>query len=454
MIEGTLAQAARTMRGTLSGADGYFSGASTDTRTIRAGELFFALQGPNFDGNRFVAVAADKDAAAAVVNALTGTTVPQILVNDARLAFGRLAADWRRHMPAKVIGITGSNGKTTLKELVRSCLSLTAKTLATEGNLNNDIGVPTMLSRLSAEYRFAVIEMGANHPGEIAYLAQITAADVVAITNAGPAHLEGFGSVDGVANAKGEILENPLRPACAVLNADDDYFSYWLSKVQDTEVITFGLTEDAMIRASDIEAADDGARFLLHLKQESIAVELPLAGRHNVVNACAAAAIVTALGLSADQIKAGLECVRPVAGRLRPIKTPAGFIIYDDSYNANPQSVIAAAGFVASQGQDAWLVLGDMGELGNATEALHASVGQAAKQLGVSRLLATGVLTRHTVSAFGAGGQWFGSVDELVDELRRTLKPGYRVLVKGSRSARMERVVEALHAPAEAAGAH
>jgi UDP-N-acetylmuramoyl-tripeptide--D-alanyl-D-alanine ligase len=454
MIEGTLAQAARTMHGKLVGADGRFAGASTDTRTIRSGELFFALQGPNFDANRFVAVAADKDAAAAVVNTETGSAIPEIVVDDARIAFGRLAADWRRRMPARVVGITGSNGKTTLKELVRSCLSLTAPTLATEGNLNNDIGVPTMLSRLSQQHRYAVIEMGANHPGEIACLARMTAADVVAITNAGPAHLEGFGSVEGVAKAKGEILENPLRPSCAVLNADDAFFSYWLSKVPDTEVITFGLAEGATIRATAIETTADGSRFLLHLRQESIAVDLPLAGQHNVVNACAAAAIVTALGLPADCIKSGLEAVRPVSGRLQPIRTPAGFIIYDDSYNANPQSVIAAAGFVASQGKDAWLVLGDMGELGNATESLHASVGQAAKQLGVSRLLATGVLTRHTVSAFGAGGQWFDSVDELVDELRRTLKPGHRVLVKGSRSARMERVVEALHAPAEAAGAH
>lgn len=454
MMEGTLLQAAQIMRGVLHGLDGHFSGLSTDTRTVRSGELFFALQGPNFDGRQFVPVAADKNAAAAVVNTKTGSAIAQIVVDDSRLALGRLAADWRRRMPATVVGITGSNGKTTLKELVTSCLSMSASTLATEGNLNNDIGVPTMLSRIAGSHRFAVIEMGANHVGEIAYLAGITAADIVAITNAGPAHLEGFGSIEGVARAKGEILENVVRPAIAVLNADDKYFDYWRSRVTDTDVITFGLGENAMVRASDISPSDFGSRFVLHLKGESTPVTLRLAGRHNVVNACAAAAIASGLGLSLAMIRQGLEAVQPVSGRLQPIKTPAGYVIYNDSYNANPQSVIAAANFLAGQGGDTCLVLGDMGELGARSPELHAAVGNAAKQLGIKRLFATGVLSQHTVGAFGEGGQWFSSVAELVDELRNVLTPECRVLVKGSRSARMERVVDALHPPAAATGAH
>lgn len=378
----------------------------------------------------------------------------QIVVDDSRLALGQLAADWRQRMPATVVGITGSNGKTTLKELVTSCLSHSARTLATQGNLNNDIGVPTMLSRISASHRFAVIEMGANHAGEIAYLAGITAADVVAITNAGPAHLEGFGSVEGVAKAKGEILDNPVRPAIAVLNADDKYFDYWRSRVTDTQVITFGLGENAMVRASDIQPSDFGSQFVLHLQGVSVPVTLRLAGRHNVINACAAAAIASGLGLSAAMIRQGLEAVQPVSGRLQPVKTQAGYVIYNDSYNANPQSVIAAANFLAGQEGDTWLILGDMGELGARSPELHATVGKAAKQLGIKRLFATGALSQHTVAAFGDGGKWFGSVAELVAELRNVLTPECRVLVKGSRSARMERVVDALHPTATVTGAH
>jgi UDP-N-acetylmuramoyl-tripeptide--D-alanyl-D-alanine ligase len=454
MIEGGLARAAQTMQGVLHGGDRAFSGISTDTRTIRAGELFFALQGPNFDGNRFVGIAREQNAAGAVVDRVTESAIAQIVVDNPRLALGRLAAEWRRSLPVTVIGITGSNGKTTLKELVTSCLSLSSRTLATEGNLNNDIGVPTMLARLSIEHRFAVIELGANHAGEIAYLATLANADVVAITNAGPAHLEGFGSVQGVAKAKGEILENAVRPAFAILNADDEFFDYWLSKTADIEVISFAIEADAMVRARSIESAGNVSRFRLDLGQESISVSLPLAGRHNVANACAAAAIAMALGLPAAVIQQGLESARPVGGRLQPIRTPAGYVIYNDSYNANPQSVIAAARFLAEQGGDTWLVLGDMGELGPDSAAMHGNIGREACQLGVRRLLATGTLSRHTVTAFGAGAQWFESVDSLIDALQQALTRDSRVLVKGSRASRMERVVDALHAPTAASGAH
>lgn len=450
MINGTLAHAAKIVRGTLRGADRDFHGISTDSRTVCTGELFFALQGPNFDGNQFASVAAGKNASGSVVSKTVESRGAQILVEDSRRALGQLAADWRRKMPATMVGITGSNGKTTLKELVTSCLSQVASTLATQGNLNNDIGVPTMLARLSAEHRYAVIEMGANHAGEIAWLAEITEADVVVITNAGPAHLEGFGSIQGVAKAKGEILETPRRPSAAILNADDEYFEYWSSKVTDIDVISFGLDSDATVRASDIEVTRAGSRFNLHIQNDVVTVNLPLAGRHNVGNACAAAAVATALELSPAMILRGLESAQPVSGRLQPMQSSAGYIVYNDSYNANPQSVMAAAKMLAGHGSDAWLVLGDMGELGVDAVALHSNVGRDAKDLGIRQLFATGELSKHTVSAFGDGARWFGSVEQLVVELQSALTPGSTVLVKGSRSAKMERVVQALLATATA----
>jgi UDP-N-acetylmuramoyl-tripeptide--D-alanyl-D-alanine ligase len=453
VIHGTLEKAAQIMAGTLKGGDREFCGISTDTRSIHAGELFFALQGPNFDGNRFVSVAADRDAAASIVNRSAEPGSARIVVEDTRRALGRLAADWRRTMPATIVGITGSNGKTTLKTLVASCLSQSASTLATQGNLNNDIGVPTMLARLSAEHRYAVIEMGANRAGEIAWLAEITGADVVVITNAAPAHLEGFGSVEGVAKAKGEILDNPMRPSVAVLNADDKYFSFWSAKVSDIDVISFGLDSDATVRASDIETTDAGSRFNLQIRNDITSVNLPLPGRHNVGNACAAAAVATALELPVLTIKRGLESVQPVNGRLQPVRSPAGYIVYNDSYNANPQSVIAAAKFLAGRSDDTWLILGDMGELGVDAVALHSAVGREARQLGIKRLYATGNLSKNTVRAFGDGARWFDSIDELLVAVQQALTPSSTVLIKGSRSARMERVVDALLAP-PAAGVH
>lgn len=452
MIQSTLAHAAESMHGTLHGSDTRFHGVSTDTRTLSSGELFVALQGPNFDGAAFLKQAAERQAAAAVVAEPVETGIPSITVDDTRLALGRLAAGWRRQMPATVVGITGSNGKTTLKELIASCLSQSDKTLATHGNLNNDIGMPLMLLKLSDEHRYAVIEMGANHAGEIAYLSSLAVPAVVAITNAGPAHLEGFGSVDGVAKAKGEILEGETRPRCAILNADDAYFGYWKSLVQDVQLLSFGLTEDASVNAADIAASDAGSRFRLHMPAGEMAIELPLQGVHNVRNACAAAAVACALDLSPEQIKCGLESVAPVTARLRPLAGLRGARVFDDSYNANPSSVIAAAEFLATQNGESVLVLADMGELGAQSAKLHRSVGEAAKAAGIGCLLATGELSRHTVDAFGDGAAWYESVDDIIDVLRERLSPGQNVLVKGSRAMRMGRVVRAVQPSADEAG--
>lgn len=451
MIESTLAIAAESMHGVLHGVNAQFRGVSTDSRTIASGELFVALQGPNFDGSTFVNEAAERQAAAAVVAKPVDTILPNITVADSRLALGSLAANWRAQMPARVVGITGSNGKTTLKELIASCLSQSAKTLATHGNLNNDIGLPLMLLCLSAEHRYAVIEMGANHAGEIEYLTSLAAPSVVAITNAGPAHLEGFGTVKSVAKAKGEILQSASRPRAAILNSDDAYFDYWRSMVDDLEVFSFGLSSRASVYASDIRMLASGSTFRLHLPERDLLVELPLQGIHNVRNACAAAAVGLALELSSSQIKRGLESVAPAAGRLQLVAGIGGSRVFDDSYNANPVSVMAAAEFLAAQDGTSILVLADMGELGPDSESLHRAVGIAAKKSGINRLLATGKLSRLTVDAFGTGADWYSSVEEIINELRRFLSADSVVLIKGSRSMRMGRVVRAIQRIATAA---
>ena len=430
------------MNGLLQGSDRPFSGVNTDTRSIREGELFFALQGPNFDGHDYVAIAQEKGAAGAVVSSRVANALAQIEVDDTKLALGRFGAAWRNNMQVRVVGITGSNGKTTLKELVAACLRATAPTLATEGNLNNDIG---MLARIQDEHEFAVLEMCANHAGEIAYLVSLANPDVVVITNAGAAHLEGFGSIEGVARAKGEILQNSDRPDVAVLNADDDYFDYWCSLVGDVPTLSFGFSESADVRASEIDALASGSQFTLHLPNETISVSLALSGTHNVRNACAAAAVATALDIEAEIIRSALESVSPVGGRLQPLPGINGCALFDDSYNANPLSVVVAAEFLSGLAGESWLVLGDMKELGEDAEDLHREVGASARACGIDRLFAFGDLARNYVEGFGEGATWYGSLDALLAELELAHQ-SVNVLVKGSRSMRMERVVAAMRA--------
>lgn len=445
-MNATLSFAAEAMAGTLHGDDREFSGVSTDSRTIREDQLFVALSGPNFDGSKFVSDAAGKGAAAAVVDSLVNEDIAQIEVADTRVALGQLGAAWRDQGSVTVVGITGSNGKTTLKEMVAACLSRVAPTLATDGNLNNDIGMPLMMSRIEPEHDYVVLEMGANHAGEIAYLTALAKPDVVAITNAAAAHLEGFGSVEGVAHAKAEILQGEPRPGVAVLNADDEYYAYWLSLVEGVDVLSFGLGEDADIRPDQIETGKGQTHFTMHLLDTTIELALPLAGEHNVRNACAAAAIASALDVPADTIKAGLESTAPVAGRLAPLQAINGATLYDDSYNANPLSVIAGAEFVASLPGKSWLVLGDMFELGEDAAQLHADVGESVREAGVDRLYTFGELSQNAASAFGDGAAAYDKLDALIEDVGGDLDNDVNVLVKGSRGMRMERVVEALSA--------
>jgi UDP-N-acetylmuramoyl-tripeptide--D-alanyl-D-alanine ligase len=443
----TLSRAAEFMQGALHGDDREFTGVSTDTRTIGDGELFFALQGPNFDGRDYVGMARENGAAGAVVAGLVKEDIAQICVEDAKTALGRFGAAWRNEHDITVIGVTGSNGKTTLKELIAVCLAQRAPTLATHGNLNNDIGMPLMLARIEESHRYAVLEMGANHAGEIAYLTSLANPDIVVITNAAAAHLEGFGSIEGVARGKGEILRNEKRPQVAVLNADDKYFDYWSSLVTDVRRISFGFGETADVRASNIVARPTCTEFTLHLGDDSFAVSLPLVGVHNVRNACAAAAIAYALDMTIEEIGTALEGVSPIGGRLQPVRGVHGSTLFDDSYNANPLSVIAAADFLSALPGESWLVLGDMKELGDDAAELHREVGEAARASGVDRLFAYGDLASNAAEGFGENALWYASLDNLVDELGASLSSNICVLVKGSRSMRMERVVDALREP-------
>ena len=446
----SLSFAAEAMGGALVGADADFAGVCTDTRLLSAGDLFVALKGPNFDGADYLDVAKRLGASAAVVTQRRDTDLPQVVVADTYDALGKLGSAWRDRFELEVVGLTGSNGKTTLKELISGILRRVGSTLATEGNFNNHIGVPLMLSRIRAEHRYAVIEMGANHAGEIAYLTSLVKPDVVALTNAGPAHLEGFGSIKGVSRAKGEILSGSPRPRVAVLNADDQYFDYWCGLASDVEVLSFGLSPAAKISARRIELGADGSDFELVTPGGTAEVRLGLTGEHNVRNACAAAAVALGLGAGVEDIAAGLGTVAAVGGRLAAVEGRNGLRVFDDSYNANPSSVVAAAAFLASLEGPHCFVLGDMGELGADEAQIHARCGSDIRAAGVDTLYTLGELSRHAASGFGSGAQSFDTLEALIKALDESLSAGTAVLVKGSRFMAMERVVAALTADAPA----
>lgn len=436
-----LSEAASLLRAEFRGEDRAFAGAAIDSRQLEAGQLFVAFVGEQVDGHDFVTAAAERNAAGALVQSFVDCPLPQIRVENCRDALGALAAAWRRRFHGLVVGLTGSNGKTTVKELVSALLGQKGKVLATRGNLNNEIGMPLTLMGLRAGHDWAVIEMGANHPGEIALLTSIASPDLVLITNAGPAHLEGFGTVEGVARAKGEIVTSSSDHAVCVLNADDRYFPLWREMAGGRRVVSFGFSEQADVRASFSDSVR-GYGFDLHIDGQQMAVNFSLLGRHNIQNALAATAVARIAGLDMEQIRAGLEGVQPVPGRLCSRDGENGSLVIDDTYNANPGSMAAALKVLAEfAGRQRILVLGDMAELGGDALALHADLGRQARELGIERLLAVGPLSEAAVMEFGEGGNHFADQEELVAMLRELLSPEVVVLVKGSRSARMEAVV-------------
>jgi len=444
-----LIELATAAGGALSGADAECAGVSIDTRSLKAGELFVAIPGARVDGHDFVGAAAAAGACAALVERPVDVTLPQILVQDARLALGRIGNAWRKALPVTVVGVTGSNGKTTAKEMVSAILGVHAPVLKTVGNLNNDLGVPLTLARLRPQHRYAVIEMGANHPGEIAYVAGLAAPQVALITNAGDAHLEGFGSRDGVARAKGEMIGALPADGVAVLNADDAYIGFWRGLAGERKVISFGFHETADVRGltETVRVSHEADGF--HTLFDSVIggvrrqLALRLAGRHNVANALAAAAVATALGLPSEQIAAGLAQIEPVPGRMQPELAGNGALFINDTYNANPSSFSAALDVLLQLPGEPWIVLGAFGELGENSAALHAGLGEEARRAGVARLFATGPHAEQAVAAFGSHGRYFSEQSDLIRHLQETLDPKAVVLVKGSRAQRMERVIEA-----------
>jgi len=453
MMAMQLSEAAQVLDGRLTGASVAFRGISTDSRRLAPGSLYFALQGPNFDGHAFVDSARAQGAAAAAVNRRCDSSLPQVEVKDTRLALGQLGAFWRQQFTLPLVAITGSNGKTTVRAMTEAILSGCGRTLSTQGNLNNDIGLPLTLARLGPDDRYAVLEMGANHPGEIDYLAGLAQPAIAVVTNAAPAHLAGFGDLEGVARAKGELFTRLKANGTAIINADDDFAPLWRSLAGHCRIVEFGLDSDAGVTgrwAGDTRGSD----LQLETPQGGIELRLPLPGRHNVMNALAAGAASLAAGADLAAVKHGLEALSAVAGRFNIHALPGAITLIDDSYNANPESLQAALDVLALSADERWLVLGDMGELGATAARLHAAAGRKARAAGVTRLYGLGELAAQAVAAFDGPGGAFSSMDELLEALRTDLCGPLHILVKGSRSMRMERVVAALGVETGGKGEH
>jgi UDP-N-acetylmuramoyl-tripeptide--D-alanyl-D-alanine ligase len=431
----------------LINGDANFIGVSIDSRTVAKGELFIAIKGENFDGHEYVEKAFARGASAALVSREVATTsaTPQIIVGDTILAMGRLAQFWRSQFAIPVVALTGSNGKTTVKEMLRSILLAhvgaheSETILATAGNLNNHIGVPLMMMRLNHAHRYAVFEMGMNHLGEIDYLTRLVSPDVALVIMAGTAHIGELGSREAIAEAKGEIFAGLSSQGIAVVNMHDRFGSYWRELAGQRRVIGFG------VNANDDVVGEFSEQSLhIHHAGESVEAHLHVAGEHNQHNALAAAATAIALNIPLQTVRDGLEDFEGVAGRLRAYGGHKDATIIDDTYNANPDSVRAAIDVLAAKPGKRYLVLGDMGELGANAPAMHADIGAYARHAALDGLFALGTLTEQTVIELGRDGWHFESSEDLLEELEKVLAPNVTVLVKGSRFMKMERVVEKL----------
>ncbi len=440
----SLQQIAGIVGGRLEGAgDVVVTEVSTDSRTMSPGALFVALKGENFDAHEFIDAGKLEAASALLVARSTASSLPQIVVADTRKALGDLARYCRRQFGGRLVAVTGSNGKTTVKEMCGAIMRTRGSTLMTQGNLNNDIGLPLTLFNLE-EQDYAVVELGANHPGEIDYLTRIALPDAAAITHAGSAHLEGFGSVEGVAKAKGEIFAGLGPEGTAVINIDDRYRQIWLDLAQGRKILTFSLKADSDFSA-DWKPVAQGSEVSMRVCGQQIDFTLALPGVHNVMNALTAAALSYAVGFEAAQIREGLQAMRAVSGRLQwnPGRYQ-GMRILDDTYNANPTSLSAGLAVLAREPGEHWLVLGDMGELGPESQAMHEEAGRLARRAGVSRLFSFGQNSRYASEYFGEGGRHFSSEEELLAEIEKQWRGEGAILIKGSRAMRMERFVNAL----------
>jgi UDP-N-acetylmuramoyl-tripeptide--D-alanyl-D-alanine ligase len=456
-----LSQVAEWVEGRHLGADVTIEAVGTDTRHLPPGALFIALRGEHFDAHALIPQAEAAGASALLLHRDVETSLPRILCADTEEALGEFAAGMQKGRPAVVVALTGSNGKTSVKMLTHGILSRTGRTYLNPGNRNNEIGLPLAVIDAPEDAQFAIYEMGAGKPGDIAYLASIAPPQVALVNNVAPAHIERMGSLMGIAETKGAIYEALPDDGIAIINADDAFAPYFLQLAGNRRVFRFGVENGGDVHASRIRHEVDGSRFILHTPAGRADIRLPLPGAHNVMNALAASSLALAAGAGFDAIVQGLENAAPVKGRQLAHPLGRGATVVDDSYNANPGSVLAAISTLAASGQEAWLVLGDMAELGPGASVLHAEIGSQAKAAHLARLWTVGKLSRSASAAFGPGAVHFESQDALVAALREALasrvEGALRVLVKGSRSSAMDKVVGALladAAPAKGEGGH
>tara|TARA_B100001063_G_scaffold47822_1_gene41692 strand:- start:2 stop:1348 length:1347 start_codon:yes stop_codon:yes gene_type:complete len=444
MISMKLTEIAESLNGKFNGSDRVIKGVSIDTRNIKKDELFFAIKGSNFDGNDYANEALNKGACAAIIDNPYISNNQKILVPNVKSALGELARLWKSKLPSQIIAVTGSNGKTTLKEILGTCLSVTHKTFSTKGNFNNDVGLPLMIFEMNNSYEFAVLEMGANKEHEIEHLVEIASPDIVVINNAALAHLDGFINIDGVAKAKGEILQGSKSPNFAILNRDDNYFDLWSNMGKQSEIISFGSDSKAMVYPRNIILEKNYCTFDLNCPHGLETINLNLPGIHNVINACAAAAVMYSLSKDISEIKKGLESVTPVTGRLEFISLKSGHEIINDTYNANPKSTLAAIDYLKSNRNTKVFVFGDMLELGVNKRQMHNIIGDKLNEAGVDYLFGFGEMTKYTVNKFNNHGLWYEDINLLINDLKKLMLEdnGITILVKGSRSMRMERVIQ------------
>lgn len=420
------------------------TGFSTDSRSIKPGDLFIAVVGARVNGHHYIEEALAKGAVAILVNERVETTLPQLVVKDTIIALGKLAYAHRMQFTIPIIALTGSSGKTTVKEMIASILSVSGPVLATAGNLNTDIGVPLTLLRLNETHKNAVIEMGARHKGDIAYLMQITSPHVSLITNAGVAHKEIFGGEEGIAKAKGEIFEQLNPEGIAIINHDDKNASYWKSILQKQQIVSFGMQQEADIHCLDVKLTPFAVNFTLITDIGSIPIQLSVPGIHTIQNALAAAAVARAMNIDLLDIAQGLKQFISISGRLQFKMSQTGCHLIDDTYNANPASMIAALNVLAQCPGQKIMVMGDMFELGTDASQLHYAMGQKAKELKIDKLLAVGELSKEAVSAFGEGATHYTNKSSLIADLMPQATKTSTILIKGSRGMRMEDIVLAL----------
>ncbi|MFC0228640.1 UDP-N-acetylmuramoyl-tripeptide--D-alanyl-D-alanine ligase [Serratia aquatilis] len=447
MIPVSLHALANVLSAELFGTDCQITEVTTDTRQVTAGCLFIALKGERFDAHDFAADAVAAGAGALLVSKRLLVDVPQLIVNDTKIALGQLGAWVRQQVPAKVVALTGSSGKTSVKEMTASILRECGDVLHTAGNFNNDIGVPLTLLRLEPQHDFAVIELGANHIGEIAYTTALTRPQSALVNNLAAAHLEGFGSLEGVAQAKGEIYSGLPADGVAIINADSNDWSRWQAQLQGKKVWRFSpqAAEEIDFSASDVQVKGGETHFTLHSPYGAMAIALPLPGRHNVANALAAAALAMSVGATLEEVRAGLKQLQAVPGRLFPVGLAENKLLLDDSYNANVGSMKAAVQTLAEMPGYRVMVVGDMAELGAEAEECHYQVGEAARLAGIDKVIGVGPLSKILCSA-ADNGEHFHDKTAVIARVAELLSAHavITVLIKGSRSAAMEQVVRAL----------